>query len=59
MSIKRIPFGAYALVYIQTSNDMKARSVPAIALSEPNQKGGHYFMSLHIGKKIHAYVWKV
>ena len=57
MQRKRIPFGAYAMVYTSTSNDMKARSVPAIALSESNDIGGFYFMSLYTGKKIHGYDW--
>ena len=58
MSIKRIPFGSYALVYTQTSNDMKSRSVPSIALSEANEKGGHFFMSLYTGQKIHGFGWE-
>ena len=57
MSKSRIPFGSYAMVYISTSNDMIARSVPAIALVESNDLGGYYFMSLYSGKKIHAYEW--
>jgi hypothetical protein len=57
MNVKRIPFGAYAIAYQQTSNDMKPRSIPAIALSEANNKGGHYFMSLATGKQILAYGW--
>ena len=58
MTVKRIPFGGYALTYTQTSNDMKARGTPGIALSESNQKGGQYFMSLYTGKVIHAYAWQ-
>ena len=27
MSIKRIPFGVYAMAYIQTSNDMKTKKM--------------------------------
>ena len=41
-----IPFGFYALVYESTTNTMKPRSVPAIALRRSNNAGGHYFMSL-------------
>lgn len=44
MRKSRIPFGSYAMVYTSTSNDMKARSVPAIALVESNNLGGCYFM---------------
>ena len=37
---------------------MKRRGVPAIALRKSNRKGGHYFMSLLTGKRIHSYHWK-
>ena len=40
-----IPFGSYALVYEGTTNTMKPRSVPVIALKRSNNTGGHYFMS--------------
>ena len=43
---KRIEFGAYAIVYIVTHNNMKKRSVPAITLKESNEEGGYFFMSL-------------
>lgn len=36
---------------------MKARSVSGISLAPFNQWGGHYFMSLVSGKKIHGYKW--
>ena len=58
MKTKRIPFGSYAMCYTQTSNDMKTRAVPGVALSEANEKGGQYFMNLHTGKRIHAFAWK-
>ena len=54
-----IPFGSYALVYESTTNTMKPRSVPAIALKRSNNAGGHYFMSLYSGKRIHGYKWEV
>ena len=54
-----ISFGAYALVYVKTSNDMKPRAIPIIALRMSNSAGGHYFMSLHTGKRIHGYKWDV
>ena len=59
MDLKRkiIPFGAYALVYTETTNDNKPRAVPAIALRMSNTAGGHYFMSLHTGKRIHGFQW--
>ena len=46
------------MAYTQTSNDMKTRNVPGIALGEANEKGGHYFMSLYTGKRVHAFAWK-
>jgi hypothetical protein len=55
---KRIVYGSYALVYTGTSNNMKARSIPAIVLRASNQHGRHYFMSLYSGKRIHSYEWK-
>ena len=54
---KRIVFGSYALVYIDTDNTMNARSVPAIALEESNDDGGYYFMNLYTGKRLHSYQW--
>ena len=51
MNIKRLPFGAYAMAYTQTSNNMQTRSVPGIALSEANEKGRQFFMSLYTGEK--------
>ena len=50
---KMIVFGSYAWVYIFTNTTDKPRAVPVTALSEPNNTGEHYFMSLHTGKKIH------
>ena len=54
----KISFGSYALVYTQTTNDMKTRAVPGIALRASNSAGGHYFMSLYSGKRIHGYKWE-
>ena len=45
------------MAYVRTKNNLKARSVPVIALSESNDNGGHYFMSLFMGKRIHSYKW--
>ena len=58
MKYKRIVFGAYAMVYSGTNNKLDARSVPVIALNSSNEHGGHYFMSLYSGKRIHSYEWK-
>ena len=55
--MKRIPFGSYTIVYTKTTNIMKARSVPAVALNPSNQSRGYYFMSLYSGRRIHAYDW--
>jgi hypothetical protein len=55
---KRIVYGSYALVYIGTKNDQSARSVLAIALNPSNEHGGHYFMLLYSGKRLHSYEWK-
>lgn len=57
MNLKRISFGSYAMVYIGTQNNMKRRGVPAIALRESNEAGGHYFMSLYTGKELHSNSW--
>jgi hypothetical protein len=54
---KRIVYGSYAMVYIDTDNAMNSRSIPAIALEESNQNGGHYFMNLHSRKLIHSFQW--
>jgi hypothetical protein len=57
MNHKRIVHGSYAMVYIGTKNNMSRRSVPAIALNPSNMHGGHYFMSLYSGKRLHSYEW--
>ena len=57
LSQKRLPFGAYAQVWIGTQNNMTQRAVPGIALKASNSKGGFYFMSLYTGKRINSYVW--
>ena len=52
---KHIIFGSYAVVYTGTKNDIKRRSVPAITLNKSNDHGGHYFLSLYTGKRLHRY----
>ena len=59
MSKQRVPFGTYAVVYANTSNNMKSRSVEAIALTDAGPKGGCYFMNIETGKKIHGHKWTV
>ena len=54
---KRITFGSYYMVNTGTKNDIKRRSVPSISLNESNDHGGHYFMSLYTGKRLHRYQW--
>ena len=55
--IPRIPFGTYALVYTGTTNTLDGRSTPCIALRESNNNGGHYFISLETGRRIHSNKW--
>ena len=57
MNKNRAEFGAYALVYTGTENNMRKRGVPTIALKESNDVGRCYFMSLYTGKKINGYIW--
>ena len=54
---KRIVFGSCSMVCVHTDSIMNSRSVPAIALEESNENGGHYFMQLHTGRRIHRYEW--
>ena len=58
LSQNRLPFGAYAQVWIGTKNNMTERAVPGIALQASNSKGGFYFMSLYTGKRLNSYVWE-
>jgi hypothetical protein len=57
VSLKRINFGSYAFIHIDTNNTMKSRSVPGIALRPSNDNGGHYFLNLETNKRIHSYNW--
>ena len=56
-NVSRIAYGTYALVYIGTTNTLDSRAVPAFALRESNNNGGHYFMSLKTDKRIHSNKW--
>ena len=40
-----------------TIDTMTPRSVPAIALKQSNNEGGHYFMSLYSDKRMNGYKW--
>ena len=57
LGIKKIAYGAYALAHIETTNTIKARSIPAIALY-PGDNGDYYFMSLWSGRRIHTKIWE-
>ena len=39
---KEIEFGAYAMVYVGTHNNMKKRSIQAIVLKASNEEGGFF-----------------
>ena len=54
---KRIEFGAYSMVYVETHNNMKKGAFQQIALKPSNEEGGYFFMSLYSGKRLHGYVW--
>ena len=51
-----ITFGAYAQVYIGTTNSTKQRTVEAISPRPENKQGGYYFMSLSNVKHLHAFI---
>jgi hypothetical protein len=51
-------FGAYAQTHEEHSNDMEARTTGAICLGPSgNDQGGHYFMSLTTGRRLHRHHW--
>ena len=52
-----ITFGAYAQVYIGTTNSTKHRTVWTIALITENERGGYFFMYLATVKQIHDFIW--
>ena len=43
MSQKIINIGSFAYIHFETTNTMKSRSVPAIALRQSNKNDGHIF----------------
>ena len=45
------------MVYTGTTNYMKIKSIPAIALKESNEHGVHSFMSQYTVKCLHRYQW--
>ena len=57
LSYNRPIFGSYCIAYTTTTNDMRPRAVPSIALKSADGSKRHYFMSLHSGKQIHSKKW--
>jgi len=54
----KIAFGTYVQVHKEEDNSLRQRTLGAIALRPMgNEQGGHYFLSLHSGKKINKYAW--
>ena len=58
LKVKRITFGSYVLLYTGTKNNMNRPSTPVIGLSQSNQTGGHFFVSLHTVKRLHGNKWE-
>ena len=55
----KLEFGQYCQLYENNRNKMTPRSVDGIALRPKNDRGSYYFMSLEIGRRIHAWQWTV
>ena len=53
----KLNFVQYCQVYEKTGNKMTPRSIGGIALTPKNDRGSYYFMSLEVGKIIHARKW--
>ena len=51
-----IKFGAYAQVYIGTTNITNHRTVREITTRLENERGGYYFISLATRKHIHSFI---
>ena len=58
LKYKSLEYGSHVLLYTTTLNNMKRRSIPCISLNPTNDFGGHNFMSLETGKKLHGYRWQ-
>jgi len=54
----KILFGAYAIVFAGTSNNMHQRGERGIALRETDRPGRYRFMSLDTGRVIHSHSWQ-
>ena len=54
----RLEFGSYAQTHEEHTNDMRARTLGAICLGPSgNEQGGHYFMCLRTGRRLHRFAW--
>jgi hypothetical protein len=54
----RAEFSAYVQTHEEHSNNMNARILSAICLGPSgNEQGGHWFLSLSTGKRIHHHKW--
>ena len=53
----RIEFGEYAQTHEESSNDMKERTLGAIATRPSNDSGAYYFISLRTGRRINRRSW--
>ena len=51
MVYKNIYLGSYMMVHIGTTNTIKIRCVPEIALKASNNSTGHSFMNIFSGGK--------
>ena len=56
----KLEFGTYVQTHEKHNNSMDSRTSGAIALRPSgNKQGGHYFLSLHTGKRILRNNWTV
>ena len=56
----RLEFGTYVQTHEKHDNSLEPRTSGAIALRPSgNEQGGHYFISLHTGKRILRNNWTV
>jgi hypothetical protein len=54
----RIEFGAYVQTHEDHTNGMEARTTGSICLGPSgNDQGGHYFLSLTSGRRLHRHRW--
>jgi len=54
----KLAFGTYIQVHKEGDSSLRPRTSGAIALRPTgNEQGGHYFLSLHSGKRLNRYAW--